>query len=70
MMAFTVLRGIIRAFEMFLYPSPALCLSTTFIPDLIRKLLGLHVCFVGSLCELQLESLYMPECNYLQVKPL
>ncbi|MGH0162785.1 UNVERIFIED_CONTAM: hypothetical protein FKN15_053373 [Acipenser sinensis] len=29
MVAFTVLRGIISAFEMFLYPSPALCLSTT-----------------------------------------
>ena len=41
-----------------------------FIPDLFRKLLGLHGCFVGSLCELQLESLYIPEGNYLQVKPL
>ena len=29
MMDFTVLRGIISAFEIFLYPSPALCLSTT-----------------------------------------
>ena len=70
MMDFTVLRGIISAFWNFFVSFSCSVPLYHFIPDLFRKLLGLHGCFVGSLCELQLESLYIPEGNYLQVKPL
>ncbi|MEE6527744.1 hypothetical protein FKM82_029339 [Ascaphus truei] len=62
----TVLRGIISTLT---FSCTLLCAALPLYPGLVSRAPWSHGCFVGSLCELQGESFYIPEGNDLQVKP-